>query len=344
MRKLSAIADPVHHAKALSKVETFALQFIRDPRDLPFVFLCLKIIFIVIPLAAALFFAEGAMWWGLAAAFLAAQLYYLGPFTLMLHNTSHNLFFKREYKLGNRLIPWALCPVMGQTPDTYFSHHIGMHHAENNMESDGSSTMRYQRDSLLDFSKYYFRFLFFGIFQLFGYLHLRSKISFLKKAAVGEAAFFAMCLVLLWLDWQSTLLVFVVPLILVRFLMMSGNWAQHAFIDPAAPDNSYLNSITCINTGYNRRCFNDGYHIGHHLKPHLHWTEMPKDFLANVEKYVSNRALVFEGADYHQIWAMLMFKRYDALAGHLVNLDGMYRSREEAVDLLKQRTRRLDIK
>ena len=35
-----------------------------------------------------------------------------------------------------------------------------------------------------------------------------------------------------------------------------------AFIDQSRPESSYVNSITCINTYYNRTCFNDGYHIG----------------------------------------------------------------------------------
>ncbi len=340
MRKLDAITDPVYHSKTPGRVERFFLRYIRDPRDLPFAFLCLQIALTVVPLGISLFFTEGTAWAVLALAFLSTQVYFLGPFTLMLHNTSHNPFFKREYTWGNRLIPWGLCPVMGQSPDTYFSHHIGMHHAENNMELDGSSTLRFQRDSLIDFMRYYGRFLIFGIFDLFRYLRLRNKNSFLRKAAVGEATFLAVSLLLLWVDWKSSLVVFLGPLILVRFLMMSGNWAQHAFIDPARPENNFVNSITCINTVYNRRCFNDGYHIGHHLKPHLHWTEMPRDFQANVDKYVENRALVFEGADYHKIWAMLMLKRYDVLADHLVNLNGMYRSKEEAMNLLKERTRR----
>ncbi|MCB0573288.1 MAG: fatty acid desaturase, partial [Saprospiraceae bacterium] len=90
----------------------------------------------------------------------------------------------------------------------------------------------------------------------------------------------------------------------------------------------------------NKQCFNDGYHIGHHLKPHMHWTDMPGDFVKNIDKYAENKALVFEGVDYNQIWAMLMFKRYHSLADHLVNINGMYRSREDAITLMKVRTRK----
>ncbi len=281
MRQLNSISDPVYTERPLNRLEQFFLPFIRDKRDLPFVFLCLQIACTIIPAAVALYFTDGIVWWVLAAVFLALEAYFMGPFILMLHNTSHNVFFKNEYKLGNRLIPWGLCPFMGQSPDTYFSHHIGMHHSENNLELDKSSTMQYQRDSFADFLKYFFRFLFVGIFDLLQYLRFKKKDKFFKKAIIGEATFFIVAVVLLWFDWQTTVLVFVAPLVIVRFLMMAGNWAQHAFIDPATPENNYRNSITCINSDYNRKCWNDGYHIGHHLKPHLHWTEMPKDFLAN---------------------------------------------------------------
>ena len=340
MRPLQTITDPTYQQKKHTAVDRFFLKYIKDERDLPFNYLILKIMVTVIPLAVALFFVEGVTWWVLGALFLVFQLYFMGPFILMLHNTSHNTFFKIQYKTGNRLIPWGLCPFMGQSPDTYFSHHIGMHHAENNMEHDDSSTMPYQRDSLVDFLKYYFSFLFTGIFKLVKYFRFRQKPKFVRKALIGEITFWGVAAILAYFNWQTTLLVFVFPMVLVRFLMMSGNWAQHAFIDPDSPADNYKNSITCINVAYNRRCFNDGYHIGHHLRPRLHWTEMPNDFLKNAKKYAENKALVFEGADYHMIWAMLMFKRYDSLASYVVNINNMFRSKEEIKEVIRKRVQK----
>ncbi len=337
MRPLTKITDPIFEKKNNTGIERFILKYIKDERDLPFSFLCFKIMLTVIPLAVGLYFVEGIAWWVMGGLFLFLQLYFMGPFILMLHNTSHNPFFKIEYKTGNRLIPWALCPFMGQSPDTYFSHHIGMHHAENNMEHDDSSTLPYQRDSFADFMKYFGTFLFVGIFNLVKYHRFRNKPQFVKKALVGEITLITVAIVLMLINWQTTLLVFVAPLVLVRFLMMSGNWAQHAFIDPAAPSDNYKNSITCINVAYNHQCFNDGYHIGHHLRPRLHWTEMPIDFQKNASKYAENRALVFEGLDYHMIWGMLMFKKYRKLASHVVNIDGMYQSQDEIVETIKER-------
>jgi fatty acid desaturase len=340
MRQLNTIDDPVFKTRPYNAVERFLLRYIRDERDLPFLFLCAKIALTIIPVAVALYFAEGTLWWVLAAVFIALEIWLMGPFTLMLHNTSHNAFFKREYAWANRLIPWCFCPFMGQSPDTYFSHHIGMHHAENNLLPDTSSTLPYQRDSFIDFLKYYFSFLVLGVAQLARYHRGKNKLSFMRKALIGEVTLVAVVLFLAWLNWQATLLVFIAPLVIVRFFMMAGNWAQHAFVDSQTPENNYRNSITCINSAYNKQCFNDGYHIGHHLKPHLHWTDMPGDFIKNADKYAENKALVFEGIDYNQIWAMLMLKRYDRLADYLVNVHGMYKSREEAVALMRERTRK----
>ena len=73
--------------------------------------------------------------------------------------------------------------------------------------------------------------------------------------------------------------------------MMAGNWGQHAFVDQETPENNYRNSLTCINSRYNKQAFNDGYHIGHHLRPGMHWTEMSVDFKANIEEYAKEKGI-----------------------------------------------------
>src|SRR6202012_290442 len=112
----------------------------------------------------------------------------------------------------------------------------------------------------------------------------------------------------------ASVFVFVVPVFIVRFLMLAGNWGQHAFIDRNTPRNSYTNSINCINVRYNRTCFNDGYHIVHHLKPAMHWLELPEEFDRNRERYVAENAIVFQGIDFFQVWFLLMTRQYGVLA------------------------------
>lgn len=340
MRALGTIHDPVFEQPRYSRLDRFFLQFMRDERDLPFIYFMIRLTLYFIPLAIAAFLVDNStwVWWVIFALYGGGLIYWAAPFILMMHNTSHRPFFKPEYKIWNRFIPWGLCPFMGQSPDTYFSHHIGMHHAENNLEHDRSTTMPFKRDSIIDFGRYFFRFLLIGVFELFAYLRFRKRKLLLKRAVVGEFFFYLLCIVLLFVNWKATLLVFILPAIFVRFSMMAGNWAQHAFIHPASPENSYTNSITCINSVYNRRCFNDGYHIGHHLNPSLHWTEMPKDFQKNINKYIDQGAVVFEKIDYFVIWLFLMLKRYDWLANYYVNIGNKKQSKTEVIDLLKSRT------
>ena len=132
-----------------------------------------------------------------------------------------------------------------------------------------------------------------------------------------------------------------VPLALTRVVMMLGNWAQHAFIALESPGNCYTNSITCINTPYNHKCWNDGYHISHHLKPALHWTDHPQHFRQNLAQYASNEAIVFDGIHFLHVFCYLMGRRYDLLARHYVELATPARPEHEIVALLRTRTRRL---
>lgn len=349
MRTLSTIKDPVYTKKDnLGGMNAFFLRFIRDERDLPFVYLCLLLLSLVVPSGILLYLPllTGYWWWLHAVVHLVLFLSFLGPFTLMLHNTSHRPFFKQEYSWGNGIIPWLIGPFMGQSPLLYFSHHIGMHHSEANMPEDKSSTMPYQRDSFSGFMHYYLRFLFIGIIDLINYFRNKKgkqRSYFLWMTYRGEILFLSFIIAMCFLNWQATLFTFILPVILIRSLMMMGNWAQHAFVDQEEPDNDYKNSITCINSSYNRQCFNDGYHIGHHANPNMHWTDMPTDFLKNKQKYIDNQAIVFEGLDYNQIWFFLVTKQYAKLAASFVDIGNQFETQEEVITLLKSRTQRFEL-
>lgn len=345
MRELTTIKDPGFDPKTrLNFLDNFFIGLIKDPRDLPFIYLIIKISLFLLPISILLYTSllSSWAWWLLVLVYAGLIIYYVGPYTLMLHNTSHRTFFKRKYRLGNYYIPWILGPVLGQSPETYFSHHIGMHHAENNLHSDKSSTMKYQRDSALDFLKYSGSFLLIGVPELVVYFQKKQFWKFVKMIVRGETIFILVIILLSFVSLKATFFVFLLPTLLVRFFMMAGNWGQHAFVDPETPENNYRNSITCVNSAYNKKCFNDGYHIGHHLRPHMHWTEMPCDFLKNKLKYADEKAIVYEGLDFHMVWVFLMFKRYDILANHFVNIDKRYSSKAEIIALLKTRTQKIE--
>jgi fatty acid desaturase len=318
------------------RVERAALRFVNDPRDTPFLGLIALLLATVVSSGVALYVPGVFRWW-LGVLHLGLFGYFLGPFILMLHNTSHRRLFKRSWAWMNHFIPWVMGPFFGESPETYFAHHVGMHHPENNLEADISSTLQYRRDSVVDFARYFFRFFFVGIIELTSYFVARRRFSLMIRCLVGELAFFVFVGALAYVNWRATTVVFILPYFIARFAMMAGNWGQHAFIDRAAPENSYRNSITCINSAYNRRCFNDGYHIGHHVKATRHWTEMPGDFVANLATYEAEGAIVFEGIDFFVVWLLLMRGRYDKLASRVVQLGATSRSQAETEALLRSR-------
>jgi fatty acid desaturase len=343
--RLPQLHDPVFVPREdYSALDRWFLSMIRDERDLPFVHLTLKITFIMLPLGLAMYIPGIPGW--LMAVLAVAYLYvnnfvFKGPFGLMLHCTSHRKWFKKEYELFNHYLPWIVGPFFGQTPETYASHHVGMHHAENNLPEDESSTMKYQRDSFPDWLRYFGDFLFMGLYRTVLYFRRKNRPTLVRKMVRGEFLFLALCVALSFVNWQATLFVFILPFLISRFIMMLGNFTQHAFIDHSDPGNHYKNSITCINHKYNHKCWNDGYHISHHIRPTLHWTEHPNHLRKHEAEYARNKALVFEGIDFLVVFIWLMNKRYDKLADHLVNL-GAWESREEAIALMKERTRRFN--
>ena len=326
----------------LNFLDRFFIPLLNDKRDMAFIRLALKITFLVIPAAVVLFVIPDLYWAWYVAYLLILLIVFLGPYVLMLHNVCHRKLFKKQYAYLNKYVPWVLGIFFGQTPETYFYHHVTMHHPENNEPEDLSSTMKYRRDSVRAFAIYLGSFYFTGVINLALYFKDKQKNKYVLRIILGETIFMLLSIGLCFVNFKAALTVFVLPLVFIRFAMMAGNWAQHAFINPEKPADIYGNSITCINTIYNKQCFNDGYHIGHHLRPYLHWTEMPANFLDNIATYKINKAVVFSGLDYFQIWFLLMIKNYKKLASSLVDLDGS-RSKEEIILFLKSRTAKFNV-
>jgi fatty acid desaturase len=341
------LTDPVYTRSEApdSKLRKFLKSMIRDERDLPFLYLTIELTLVLLPLAILLYLPLPTWaWWITAITFtLLNNFRYKGSFGLMLHCTSHRVFFVKKYQLLNHYLPWVIGPLFGQTPETYYSHHIGMHHPENNMPEDESSTMSYQRDSARDFSRYMGSFFFTGVYHLTQYFIRKNRKQLLIRTVRGEMLYILMCIGLSFVNFPATFTVFILTFVISRIVMMLGNWAQHAFICASDPDNAYKNSITCINTPYNKQCWNDGYHISHHIKPSMHWTEHPVYFRKTLHEYVENEAIVFDGIHFLHVWLWLMTQRYDLLAKHFVNIGDRFATDAEIMSFLRNRTKKINI-
>lgn len=313
-------AAPTYGDSAFSRL---CVGLLHDARDQVFIRLTLSMIVVMGALQAALWWALRSSIipaWIIAAVYITLWAWFLSPVILMLHNTMHRPFLKR-WKLLDKLHPFVMTFLFG-IPVGYRDHHVGMHHAEDNMLEDLSSTIRYQRDSFAHFLVYFGRFFFLSMIELPLYLVKHNKAKLARRAVLGEVWHVAVIASAMWLDWRFGLIAFLVPYCTCRLLMMVGNWGQHAFINVHHKNNGIANAITCINNGYNRRCFNDGYHIGHHLQAARHWTEHPAELRKKAEKYASEGAIVFQGIDFFLVSVFLWTGRYDVLARRYVRLSG----------------------
>ncbi|KAJ6107768.1 hypothetical protein N7523_009091 [Penicillium sp. IBT 18751x] len=269
--------------------------------------------------------------------------YYCGAFTLMKHQHIHgNGVLASQYWVFDTLFPYLLDPMLGHTWNSYFYHHIKHHHVEGNGEHDLSTTMFYDRDSVRDFACYVGRFIFFVWLELPLYFFRKGQFKYGCKAAFWELGnYLAIYILYNYVNARATTFVLILPLTVMRFGLMVGNWGQHAFVDPIDPDSDYRSSITLVDVPSNRYSFNDGYHTSHHLNPRRHWRDHPVAFLTGRDRYAEERALVFRNVDYIFITVNLLRKNYLYLAKCLIPMgDQVNMTMEERVEMLRGRTRR----
>ena len=341
------ITDPVYTKPIyLTSYQKFWLKYIVDKRDLPFVSLLTIVHLTIVPVAVLLFTPFlGKWWWPVAIVyFYFSQFYFKGSFGLMLHCICHRKFFRPKSKFLYKYLFWFVCPLFGHLGESYHIHHLGMHHIENNMPTDTSCTMGYTRDSFRDFMKYWLRFMLLGSCDAFLYLFKRKRKKMYTRLTASELGFLVITTALCFFNFKATLIVFIIPFLFARLVMMIGNWTQHAFIDPDEPDNDLASNIICLNTSYNHKCWNDGYHAIHHVRPGAHYTDIPILFNEMIPAFEKNRTFIFEKIHYLHIFSYLMRKRYDKLTDHLINIGETFSDKNEVLELLKRRTRKFDLK
>jgi len=275
-------------------------------------------------------------------------------FILMMHYAEHYPLFKADLGFLRYFMCWVMAPFYGIPTGIYRTHHIMMHHKENNMfEKDLSSTEPYQRDSLVHFLHYWAMFWCL-LFKLPLWAIRRQQWKILRDVVLGFGIWaFAQLLLKqnghgIYAFYQFTL-----PALISSFALMFGNWSQHMFVHPlVATCDDLLSSyryncaltLNVFNHFDNQVAFNDGYHITHHIHPSCHWTEMPLSFLKNLEKYAEHDPVVFDRCGFFDIGLnFLIRKSFDPdgawswAAEHLVSFGPEKRSVAEARSFLEER-------
>ena len=186
------VAAPTYGDGPLSR---WCKRALYEPRDEVFVRLALKV---AVLMSIAMFGLFEFFRWALVPVYLALWAWYVPRVILMLHCTMHRPFIRRPKWLA-RAYPYVMSFLFG-IPTGYTEHHMGMHHVEDNMGEDLSSTLRYRRDSFLHFLAYWARFFFFILPELTLYLSRHRRTAMARRALVGELTHQALMVGLLFVE------------------------------------------------------------------------------------------------------------------------------------------------
>lgn len=77
----------------------------------------------------------------------------------------------------------------------------------------------------------------------------------------------------------------------------------------------------------------------HHVNSRIHWTDLPFEFLDNLEEYAKHNAICFNGIGQFDIGVNVMLGNYETLYDHFVHFGQTKMSKDDFVKEIKERVR-----
>lgn len=322
--------------------EALGNALLADARDMPVMHVMTKTIVTLVPLLLIqLWLGEFNVW--LWAGYMTLMV---GPGTFHyqhLFSASHieghrpkGYFNSSVKKPFDRPFENLLGLLFGQLQSVVTQGHVRVHHGEDASYEDVQCVAHYDRSSIIDFARFIGRENLLnnlGI-SLLDYFASHDRKSSFDAVRTGVLVHLAVIVGVAVIDWKIAIAYLVIPKLMFNIVTGGATFAQHAFYKQ---DNIH-DVLACTTTFIFENDFlNEGYHMSHHQRCAVHWKDAPEFFEKNIPLYREHDSVVFKGLDTLQVFFLLIMKRFDVLARHVVDLQGD-RSQEEIEAWLRQRT------
>jgi fatty acid desaturase len=323
-------------------IERLGWKILRDSRDTPALRLMVSLTLTAVPIFVAQMILGKPRLWLVIGFYLSLYGVKFQRFVRMFsakHLEAHRrqgYFSDSFHKVFGRYVEFFLGFLYGNVPELDRTVHVRLHHKENSGPDDTTSTIGYDRTNRLHFF-WYLADNFWTVLGLAPYAYFTAKGEGENRRRMLwgitlYAAYFAAVFIY---NWRLGIAYVLVPLLAMNFIMAMTAWVQHAFYDEERPEDYFANTVTV----YDEVNFmNEGYHLCHHHKSGLHWTEMPAHLERIRDKMRESGSLVFRDMDFMELFVELTLRRrMDVLADKLVPWEPMEHA--ERLALLEKRTR-----